>query len=49
MRNVNWCLKGISLGAFFFLRKNYGKIITQLIFSTVFYISHENDVKTFLM
>ena len=44
--NVNECAKGISLGTIF--RTVYGKMIKQLNFLTIFYISHEGSVKNFL-
>ena len=43
--NVNECPKGISLGTIF--RTIYGKMIKQLIFLIIFYISHESSVKNF--
>ena len=45
MRNVNECPKCIGLKTIF--RNIYRKIIKQLIFLTVFYISYESDIKNF--
>ena len=45
MRNVNECPKCIGLKTI--LEIFYNKIIKQLIFLTIFYISYESDIKNF--